>query len=69
MVEATLLDDVVTEVLPPFPLYEPFTAEELSDVAGTIRTIRASVIEISGSEQRRRLKPGANITAEEAEEL
>ena len=43
MVEATLLDDVISEVLPPFQLYVPFTAEELSDVAGTIRTILASV--------------------------
>lgn len=69
MAEPALLDDFLTEVLPLSPLYVPFTAEELSDIAGTIRTIRASVREISGSEQRRRLKPGANITAEEEEEL
>ena len=57
MVEATLLDDVISEVLPPFPLYVPFTAEELSDVAGIIRTILVSVREISGSEQRGEMRP------------
>ena len=51
------------------PSYLPFTAEELSDFSGTMDKIRASVKPISRKEQRRRLKPGANLTKEEVEEM
>ena len=66
-----MIDEEPEESVTPrlLPSYLPFTAEELTDFSGTMDKIRASVKPISRQEQRRRLKPGANLTKEEVEEM